>query len=229
MFGHTQPHGHRQKAKETSGSLPSVCSERRLCQEVKTAKARCPGKDVSYNIMMKLHQGKAIDSMAHNHSDSNLKTFRNTDQTKTDRQLLTGNVKIYPDYSKVVDALHERECVSMVVHGPDSQCGVLFYHKGKNMGRNVRMVPIERSENHTVHHGLRYWSWTLAPQPVPFESISVVDYGVLLPRLGVVDNVATFVDEFTMVTKEWSPAMFGQFEFSRVEIKDEDIGGAEFD
>ena len=73
------------------------------------------------------------------------------------------------------------------------------------------------------HHGLKYWKWHLDLQgrELTLEEVTIVDYGVLLPRLAesiMPGGVAALEGIYTIVTKEWSPALLDHFDYSKVGI-----------
>ena len=68
------------------------------------------------------------------------------------------------------------------------------------------------------HNGLCYWKWTLPVDDTnvrdDVREMNIIDYTVLLPRMAVNGSPGWY----TIVTKEWSPEMFGHllwYAFSR--------------
>jgi hypothetical protein len=73
---------------------------------------------------------------------------------------------------------------------------------------------------HTELHRTRYWRWEFTQVDKCLDDISLIDYVVLLPKTDV-DGDTVVLSEFTMVTKEWLPAMLEHFELANtgMEVK----------
>ena len=65
----------------------------------------------------------------------------------------------------------------------------------------------------SVHHEMRYWKWETTEEVISFDHWVARDFVVLLPKIGM-----EFAGEYTMVSKEWSPAMLEHYEYSKVGI-----------
>jgi hypothetical protein len=57
-----------------------------------------------------------------------------------------------------------------------------------------------------IHNGMRYWKWELTDIFISFHGWEENDFIVQLPKIG--ENL---FGEYTMVTKEWSPAMLEHY------------------
>jgi hypothetical protein len=66
---------------------------------------------------------------------------------------------------------------------------------------------------HTDLHGIRYWRCEFTQIDKCLDDVTLIDYVVLLPKADV-DREMVVLREFTMVTKEWSPAMLEHFELA---------------
>ena len=149
-----------------------------------------------------------------------MNTFRIGDHIKSTREQLVGNVKIYKDIGHATREFHSGKPFSgiKILHNGTVDFGVLFYHKGCNKGSHVRVKLIDRSAGVAEHNGLCYWKWRLSVDDTnEFEDVSqmnIIDYAVLLPRMAASGSPGWY----TIVTKEWSPEMFGHllwYAFSR--------------
>jgi hypothetical protein len=90
--------------------------------------------------------------------------------------------------------------------------GMLFYEKGANKG-GIKYLKLERlEEGSSIHHGLKYWIWRLTGIMYDMDEWNVGDFAVLLPRT----DKGNWTTEYSMVTKEWSPAMLEHYDYSNV-------------
>jgi hypothetical protein len=189
----------------------------KFLQEVKETRVHCPPSNLYYNVLKKMHQGKAIDLLAERHDDEDLVTYRGTDLCKTARQELTGNTRVQAKNAEVVTKFNEHKSISFVICkvGMDVQFRILFY-KGSSRGK-VMARRLLKSEESMDRHGLQYWKWQLVDDIIPFEDMRVEDYGVLLPLIPT-DNMEDGEEKglYSMATKNWSPAMFAHYGFSSV-------------
>jgi hypothetical protein len=187
----------------------------RFVQEVKNMRERCPPKHVLPNLLRKLHEGKSIESMARMQSNK-LQTMRSTESGRRRdpvRQEILGNVKVYPSMESASVSFYSKAVMSLV-ETQEKGFGILFYGNGNKRGkiffRHVERLDFEHSEM----HGIRYWKWVLLPGENLLHDLTIIDYVVLLPK-SVLDN-DVILGEYTMVTKEWSPAMLDNYEYSLV-------------
>ena len=191
----------------------------RFVQEVKSTRQRCPPRNVNAVLLEKLHQGKALEAVMLTQSE-NLVTLRATEATNTKRKDLVGNVRIYPDLKTARQSLLHQLPLSILVtreHG----FGVLFYATGSNKGR-VSFLKINRvSDEETIHQGLVYWSWVVSDIVSDLEDVFAIDYGALLPRIGVMESQENmdFRGLYSKSTKEWDPEMLEHFEYSTTGMK----------
>jgi hypothetical protein len=90
--------------------------------------------------------------------------------------------------------------------------GVLFYENGTNRGQ-IEMIQLEQHNNTvTVGIGLRYWKWTWSTSVMELGECDIKDFVVLLQKEAGEEG------EYTVVTKEWSPAMLEHYDYSSVGI-----------
>ena len=132
-------------------------------QEVKTCRLRCGHRNVPVNIMRKLHQGKALDSMVTTQSKL-LKTYRATESCavinagKLKKKNIQQNARVYSDRAGALKAFSSYTPLSAK---ESNRCGfgILFYSKGSNLGGVSLLELVRLDSGISVHHGLRYWIW----------------------------------------------------------------------
>ena len=61
----------------------------------------------------------------------------------------------------------------------------------------------------SIENGMRFWKWRLG-ESLLFVNVGVQDFVVFLPKF------EGQIEEFTIVTKEWSPAMLEHYNFSDI-------------
>jgi hypothetical protein len=109
---------------------------------------------------------------------------------------------------------HSAKPVS-VIETVDDQYAILYYLNGSNRGEvGCKMIGHDEDEATIINDGLKYWTWKLKGGAC-LDDLVIKDYAVLLPKVPVASEAAS-ERVYTMVTKEWSPAMFEHFEYSRV-------------
>jgi hypothetical protein len=75
------------------------------------------------------------------------------------------------------------------------------------------MIHLEQHNNTvTVGNGLRYWKWTWSTSVMELGECGIKDFVVLLQKEAGEEG------EYTVVTKEWSPAMLEHYDYSSVGI-----------
>jgi hypothetical protein len=185
----------------------------RYVQEVKNVRGRCPPRNLHLSMLRKLYEAKALDFLGGDKEEAA------TETTEKKREL-TGNVKIYPGKTNALFSFHSKKPMS-IVESEAGEFGILYYQNGSNRGE-IKFYMIERiEEEQTIHHGMRYWKWRSAGKELDFEAWRVKDFCVLLPKIG-----RDFENEYTIVTKEWSPIMLEHYEYSKIGIvKPEESGG----
>jgi hypothetical protein len=186
-------------------------------QEVKNMRERCPPKHVLPNLLRKLHEGKSIESMATMHQSKKLQTMRLTESVHrrdpVRKEILGSNVRVYPSMESVSVSFYSKAVMSLV-GTQEKGFGILFYGNGNKRGK-ILFCHVERLDlQHLEMHGIRYWKWVLLPGENLLHDLTIIDYVVLLPK-SVLDN-DVIPGEYTMVTKEWSPAMLDNYEYSLV-------------
>ena len=63
-----------------------------------------------------------------------------------------------------------------------------------------------------MHHFLRYWKWSYVGDPEPLlDTNPLANFGVLLPIIGI-ENTSRV---YSIVRREWSSEMFGEYNFSK--------------
>jgi hypothetical protein len=186
----------------------------RYVQEVKNTRKGLPTTNLAFTLLRKLHEGKALEAMVETRSDV-LKTFRATDAGDTNKRRLNGCVRVYRNEETARLAFYSYQPISLVKCTNDV-FGILYYHNGCNRGE-IRMLKLLHLDNEsTVRHGLRYWVWEISTETtLIFADLETEDYVVLLPKFGG----EVLSKEYTMVTKEWSPAMLDHYEYSKAGIE----------
>ena len=156
----------------------------RYVQEVKNVRKQCPASNVCGNLLKKLHQGKALESVASTISD--LKTFRLTESTNKmvdqKKRQLVGNVHVYKDKFEAIQEFFANTPVSILGIAED-KFGILFYEGGCNRGV-IKYLELEKKGVNSTHYGLRYWMWKLMRWVLDFQTLDIDDFAVLLPKRG---------------------------------------------
>ena len=194
----------------------------RFVQDVKNTKERCPPQKVVAVLLQKLHEGKAIETLARCQS-TKLQTMRSTEsgnRKDSKRKEILRNSKVYSCIEDAKYAFQSKQVLSMV-ESVENGFGILFYENGSNRGK-IWVREVERMDLlHSELHGIRYWRWNLVSgRDVLLNDCTIVDFVVLLPKPGVGSEFVP--GEYTMVTKEWSPAMLDHFEYSKVGMHEEE-------
>jgi hypothetical protein len=180
----------------------------RFVQEVKDARERCSHQNVTFNLLKKLHQGKAIDLMTGTQT-GRIQAYKSSEKINTKKASLKGNVRIYPDRAHATVAYHAKKPIS-AIENKNGDIAILFYENGSNRG-NIKLLGLDRKlDDFSVYQGLRYWKWELSNMVMDFLDWDIKDFVVLLQKQKGEEG------EYTMVTKEWSPAMLEHYEYSRV-------------
>jgi hypothetical protein len=167
----------------------------RFVSEVKEERTRCPPKNVPYYLMRNLHCSKAINEIVR---DSG---FEQTEE------LLGLNTHVYDSNDELETKYDSRNPLPTVV----LECGsiaCLFYEKGKSVGKHLMSRKLTKTEllgEERTHHGLVYWHFALDSPPEKFQQSQIVDFAVLLQKVGCATQGV-----YTMVTKNWSTEMFGE-------------------
>jgi hypothetical protein len=84
----------------------------------------------------------------------------------------------------------------------------LFYEHGKSIGKHIMARKLIRSTlgaETANHHGLVYWHFELATESEPLDHTIIIDYAVLLQKLGCAEQGV-----YTYISKNWSVEMFGE-------------------
>ena len=182
----------------------------RFVQEVKNARRQCGARNVPECVLRKLHEGKALETVVANQSTS-LKSYQMAETGDPKKKQLTGNVRIYRTVNEAMLSFYSKKPIS-VLQTTSGDFGLLYYTNGSNRGK-IDFLRIRRCEEGiSVHNGMRYWKWELTKEVLGFEEWEVRDFAVLLPKAGKL----TGEDGYTMVSKEWSPAMLDHYEYSCV-------------
>lgn len=198
----------------------------RYVQEVKNARLRCPHKNVCENLMRKLHQGKSLQAMINSQLSREVKPLRMEGETTT-KKSLSGNVRVYKTMDAATVAFLSSLPVSILETG-NAGHGILFYTNGSNRG-DIKFMRLEKEEIEGSYHGMRFWKWRRTDNIFDLESLVIKDYAVLLPKYARAELDGS-ADQFTLVTKEWSPLMLQHYNFSTtgidtkptLEMKDDD-------
>jgi hypothetical protein len=161
-------------------------------------------------LLKKLHQGKALESMASLQSEK-VNVYKPTGRFNTKKESLKGNVRIYRNRQLAILSYHSKKPIS-ALETMEGVFGVLYYENGSNRGQ-IKMVQLERhTDTMTVGNGLRYWRWSLSPSSMELGDYDIKDFVVLLHKDAGEEG------EYTVVTKEWSPAMLEHYDYSTVGI-----------
>jgi hypothetical protein len=185
----------------------------RFVQEVKNARKQCAARNVTESVLRKLHEGKALESVVASQSKS-LKSYRMTEVRNPKKKKLTGNVRIYRNRELALFSFHSKKPISLIVTAA-GEYGFLFYKNGSNRGE-INFLKLQRGEEQPIHNGMRYWDWTITDTVLQFDDWEVRDFAVLLPKAGMLGGGE---EGYTVVTKEWSPAMLEDYEYSSVGIE----------
>jgi hypothetical protein len=184
----------------------------RYVQEVKEVRARCPPRNLCESMMRKLHEGKGLESMAENQV-AGLKSRRTMTKRDPKKKRLGGNVKIYAGRDAAIFEFHAQRPMSGVRMG-SGEFGILFYKNGSNRGGVCLMIMTRMPEGSSVHNGMKYWKWKPVETHLEFNQWEEDDFVVWLPKIGL-----DLKGEYTIVTKEWSPAMLEHYEFSKIGVE----------
>ena len=186
----------------------------KFVKEVKNAKLRCPPRNTLQTLMKKLHEEKALESMAQVQS-KNILTYRCTESTNNmdpKKRSLVGNVVVYRSLQRVREEFVSNRAISLIMT-ENGDSGALYYENGRNRG-NIFCVEVRRVDSvHFEKYGMRYWRWALMPHTYSFTECDIQDFVVLLPHVTSTDGW-----EYSMVTKNWSPAMLENYAYSLVGI-----------
>jgi superfamily II DNA helicase RecQ len=188
------------------------CLQLLICfvQEVKDARQHCLHQNVTTNLLKKLHQGKALEAMASTQSEK-VNVYKPTGRFNTKKESLKGNVRVYRDRQQANLSFHSHKPIS-ALETTEGVFGVLFYENGSNRGQ-IKMINLEQHNNTvTVGNGLRYWKWTWSTSVKELGECEIKDFVVLLQKEAGEEG------EYTIVTKEWSPAMLEHYDYSSVGI-----------
>jgi hypothetical protein len=160
---------------------------------VKDVRQHCSHQNVTTNLLKKLHQGNALESMASAQSGK-VNVYKPTGLFNTKKESLKGNAQIYRDRSLASLSFHSKKPIS-ALETTEGVFGVLYYENGSNRGV-IKMMQLERHNNTvTVGNGLRYWRWTLSTSVMDLENCDIKDFVVLLQKAAGEEG------EYTIVTK----------------------------
>jgi hypothetical protein len=165
---------------------------------VKDERKRCPPHNLHKILMRNLHRTKALDDITRHVSSKGL-----ADMTSL-------NAKIFGSTIEIESAFHSRYPLSVVLLD-DGSTGCLYYEHGRNIGKVISVLLLEKKDVDGVERiqdGLVYWDYQLTLIRRPMTGINIFDYGVLLAQLG---NERPGL--YTIVTKNWSTVMFGEYNF----------------
>jgi hypothetical protein len=161
-------------------------------------------------MVKKLHQGKALEAMASTQSEK-VNVYKPTGQFNTKNESLKGNVCVYRDGQQANLSLHSHKPKS-ALETTEGVFGVLFYENGSNRGQ-IKMIHLEQhNDTVTVGNGLGYWKWTWSTSVMELGECDIKDFVVLLQKEAGEEG------EYTIVTKEWSPAMLEHYDYSSIGI-----------
>ena len=132
----------------------------RFVQEVKEAREHCSHQNVAFNLLQRLHQGKAVESMTLTQS-ARVQTYKSMDTTCNKKQSLKGNVRVYPTKAHANVSFLSKKPIS-AVQTLRPEFGILFYENGSNRGK-IKLLMLDRNleEGISVCRGLQYWKWSL--------------------------------------------------------------------
>ena len=170
----------------------------RFVTSVKNERRRCPPANLYSVLLRNLHRSKSMDCLTADHYSSDNVTTNDA------------NVIISSSEQYLENEYNTREILSIVV----LECGSVgcpFYALGRNVGKSIDLRMMVRSDlapNNKSNDGLRYWMYQLTDEVRQMNDVNVVDYGVLLPRLG-----SDLVGVYTKSTKNWSTEMFDDYDF----------------
>jgi hypothetical protein len=187
----------------------------RFVQEVKNTKEQCPSKHILQNLLQKLHEGKSIESMAQMPSKKlqTMRSMESSNRKDPKGQEILGNAKVFKTLEMLTAAFHN-ESVLSAIETKEKGFSIMYYAGGSTRGK-IWMRYLERQDVlHAGMHGIRYWPWKLLNEGIALDDVTIEDFVVLLPKA----EVGAPPGQFTMVTKEWSPAMLDHYALSWVGI-----------
>ena len=169
----------------------------RYVSKVKQERSRCPPKNVASILMRNLHRSKAVDMLV-----PPLKT-------SSVAELIGVNTRIFGSLTEIDEQFHTHLPLPVVILN-NGGLACLYYKIGRNIGSEISVRKLEKeTEAQILHHGLNYNVYTLSDESHNLDAVHISDYGVLLPRLGE-DGIG----QYTIVTKNWSTEMFGEYNFA---------------
>jgi hypothetical protein len=160
-------------------------------------------------MLIKMHQDKAVAVLCEHNADATVLTSTKSDSVQNQKECLVGNASVYPNDVVIEKEFLEMNPVSIVIFKHNGW-GILFYEKGRNAGNDIMVQSITRTY-WGMHHFLRYWTWSYVGEPDPLvDTNHLADFGVLLPIIGIENTSGVF----SIVRREWSAEMFGEYNFS---------------
>jgi hypothetical protein len=154
-------------------------------------------------------EGKALEAMASTQSEK-VNVYKPTGQFNTKKESLKGNVRVYRDCQQANLSFHSHKPIS-ALETTEGVFRVLFYENGSNRGQIKKIHLEQHNDTVTVGNGLRYWKWTWSTSVMELGECDIKDFVVLLQK-------EAGEGEYTIVTKEWSPAMLEHYDYSSVGI-----------
>jgi hypothetical protein len=124
---------------------------------------------------------------------------------------LKGNVRVYSDHQQANLSFHSQKAIS-ALETTKGVFGVLFYENGSNRGQIKMMQMEQHNDTVTVGNGLRYWKRTLSTSVMELGECDVKDFVLLLQKEAGEEG------EYTIIAKEWSPAMLEHYDYSGIGI-----------
>jgi hypothetical protein len=171
----------------------------RFVLKVKDVRQHSLHQNVTTNWLKKLHQGKALEAMASTQSEK-VNVYKTAGRLNTKKESLKGNVHVYCDRQQANLSFQSQKPIR-ALEATEGVFRVLFHENGSNRGQ-IKMIQLEQHNNTvTAGNGLRYWKWTWSTSVMELGECDIKDFVVLLQK------EAGEVEEYTIVTKEWSPAM----------------------
>ena len=134
------------------------------------------------------------------------------------RELVGNMMRVYKTTDNAIREFHSNRPLS-VLETP-GHIGILFYEGGCNRGSVKYLQLVEKPGYSFVFQGNNYWKWKLTKVILDFEELSFDDFVVLLPRNDptMLRKKGEIWGEYTLATKEWSPRMLDNYDYSTVGI-----------
>jgi hypothetical protein len=167
---------------------------------VKSERLKCPLSNLHYILLRNLLRNKAIDLL------------NPKEECNNKEEQLPMNTKVHNNEDELLGSFLLRSLfpITRTIHG---KYYLLYYGGERKTLKRVMQRRVDRSDIGSplnLQHGLIYWKFELTLEHMEFNVKEVEDYGVLLSSHGSSEQGV-----YTVVWKNWSTDMFGQYNFSK--------------